>query len=141
MIIVRALKCLRSQQQKCNVSEDYFCHSEQHPLTQQPIPKGQENWLPEATIFASFQKKSSFDHCACSKLPEISAAKVQCVRRLFFVILNSTHQHNLPCQKGKKIGCWRWPYLKGLRKNPVLIVVRTLSCLKSQQQKCNVSED
>ena len=49
-----------------------------------------------------FRKKSNFDHCVCPKLPEISAAKVQRVRRriTFFAKRNAKcneHQGRLPC--------------------------------------------
>ena len=49
-----------------------------------------------------YRKKSSFDHCVSPKLPEISAAKVQRVRRriTFFAKRNAKcneHQGRLPC--------------------------------------------
>ena len=106
-----------------------------------PYQKGKKIGCLRRPYLQVLSKKSSDDHCACSKMPEISAAKVQRVRRLFFVILNSTHQYNLPCKKGKNIGCRRQPYLQVFRKNPVLIILRDLSCLRSQQKKCNLAKD
>ena len=35
-----------------------YCHPEWLPHKQLPIPKGQENWLPESTIFACIKKET-----------------------------------------------------------------------------------
>ena len=47
--------CLMSRNEETNVS----CHSKQLLYTQPSIPKGQENWSPEAAIFASETKNTT----------------------------------------------------------------------------------
>ena len=40
-----------------------FCHSEYFSFPTFPIPEEQENWLPEAAIFASSSKERFLTHC------------------------------------------------------------------------------
>jgi hypothetical protein len=59
---------------------------------------------------------------------------------IFFVTLNSgLTQPSKP--KGQESWLPEAAIFASLEKNPILIIVFALSCLRSQQQKCNVSED
>ena len=77
-----------------------ICHAEQFPSM--PYPKSEKIGCQRGPYFANFQYIFSLVHCVCPKLPEISAAKVQRVRRriTFFAKRNAKcneHQGRLPC--------------------------------------------
>ena len=55
-------------------------------------------------IYKFLGKKSNFDHCVCPKLPKISAAKVQRVRRSFLTFwIASTPQKTSHTKRARKL--------------------------------------